>query len=111
MYARYLLPGSYISRLFQFATPSFVVLTEEKLLLTIAYHKSLNMITANYLYIEKKEKKRNKTKISLLSSPVDCRPSTAEAPPIGKIHPFSKIAVTVEPVMQFGCPSRFRILK
>ena len=34
--------------------------------------------------------------------PVDNRPSTAEAPPIGKIHPFSKIAVTLEPVMQFG---------
>ena len=41
--------------------------------------------------------------------PIDNRPSTAEAPPIGKIHPFSKIAVTLEPVMQFGCPSRFRI--
>ena len=33
--------------------------------------------------------------------PIDNRPSTAEAPPIGKIHPFSKIAVTLEPVMQF----------
>ena len=32
-----------------------------------------------------------------------------EAPPIGKIHPFSKMAVTFEPVMRFGCPSRFRI--
>ena len=29
-------------------------------------------------------------------SPVDRRPSTAEAPPIGKIHPFSKMAVTFE---------------
>ena len=26
-----------------------------------------------------------------------------EAPPMGKIHPFSKIAVTFEPVMRFGC--------
>ena len=26
--------------------------------------------------------------------PVDNRPSTVEAPPIGKIQPFSKIAVT-----------------
>ena len=34
-------------------------------------------------------------------SSVDNRPSTAEAPPIGKIHPFSKIDVTFEPVMQF----------
>ena len=25
-----------------------------------------------------------------------------EALPIGKIHPFSKIAVTFEPVMRFG---------
>ena len=27
-------------------------------------------------------------------SPDDRRPSTAEAPPTGEIHPFSKIAVT-----------------
>ena len=33
--------------------------------------------------------------------PVDNRPSTAEASPIGKIQKFSKIAVTLEPVMQF----------
>ena len=39
--------------------------------------------------------------------PVDNRPSTAEAPPIGKINPFSKITVTLEQVMQFGCPSRY----
>ena len=32
-----------------------------------------------------------------------------EAQPIYKIHPFSKIAVTFEPAMRFGCPSRFRI--
>ena len=32
--------------------------------------------------------------------PIDNRPSTAEAPPIGKIHAFSKIAVTHDPVMQ-----------
>ena len=43
------------------------------------------------------------------SSPVDRRPSTAEAPPIGQTHPFSKIAVTFEPVVQFRCPLRFRI--
>jgi hypothetical protein len=28
-------------------------------------------------------------------------------PQEGKIHPFSKIAVTFEPVMRFGCPSGF----
>ena len=42
-------------------------------------------------------------------SPVDCRPSTAEVPSMGKIHSFSKTAVTLESVMRFGCPSRFRI--
>ena len=30
-------------------------------------------------------------------------------PPVGKIHPFSKIAVTFEPIQRFRCPSRFRI--
>ena len=34
-------------------------------------------------------------------SPVDRRPSTAEAPPIAKIHPFSKMAVTFEPLKGF----------
>ena len=29
------------------------------------------------------------------------RPSPAEAPPISKIHPFSKIAITFEPLMGF----------
>ena len=31
-------------------------------------------------------------------------------PPVGKIHPFSKIAVNFEPIQRFRCPSRFRIL-
>ena len=44
-------------------------------------------------------------------SPYDLRPSTAEAPQIGKIHPFNKIALTLDPEMQFGCPSRFRTSK
>ena len=44
-------------------------------------------------------------------SPVDRTPSTADAPPLGKIHPFIKIVVTLEPVMQFKCPSRLRIFK
>ena len=34
-------------------------------------------------------------------SPVDRRPSTAETPPLGKIHAFSKMAITFEPLMQF----------
>ena len=34
-------------------------------------------------------------------SPVDRRPSTAEAPPTGEIHPFSKMAVTFEPLIGF----------
>ena len=32
-------------------------------------------------------------------------------PSIGKIHPLRKMAVTLEPVMSFECPSRFRISK
>ena len=36
------------------------------------------------------------------------RPSPAEAPPIGKIHHFGKMAVTFEPQMGFWCPSGFR---
>ena len=31
------------------------------------------------------------------------------APPVGKIHPFSKLAVTFGPIQRLGCPSRFRI--
>ena len=40
-------------------------------------------------------------KISRRGSPVDRRPSTAEAPPTGEIHPFSKMAVTFEPLIGF----------
>jgi hypothetical protein len=29
-------------------------------------------------------------------------------PPIGKIYPFTKTAVTFEPMIQFWCPLRFR---
>ena len=31
------------------------------------------------------------------------------APPVGKIHQFSKIAVTFEPIPLCWCPSRFTI--
>ena len=30
-------------------------------------------------------------------------------PPVDKIHPFSKISVTFEPIQRLRCPSRFRI--
>ena len=30
-------------------------------------------------------------------------------PPIGKIQPFSKMAITLKPIMQFLCPLRFVI--
>ena len=30
-----------------------------------------------------------------------------ETPPVGKKHPFSKIAATFEPIQQFKSPSRF----
>ena len=39
------------------------------------------------------------------------RPFTAEALPIGKKNPFSKITITFEPLKRFGCPSGFRISK
>ena len=32
-------------------------------------------------------------------------------PPVDKIHPFSKIAVTIEPLRQFRCPSRLGIFE
>ena len=48
------------------------------------------------------------TKQSLKLDGVDNRPSTAKAPPIVKNHPISKIAVTLEPPMQFRCPTKFR---
>ena len=41
--------------------------------------------------------------------PVDNRITTAEAQPICKIHPISKIAITLEPVKQFEYPLRFSI--
>ena len=44
-------------------------------------------------------------------SPIDRRPSTDKALQIGKIHPLIKITVTLEPLMQFGCPPIFRISK
>ena len=47
-------------------------------------------------------------KTSLLRS-LQVQTLPEEAPPMGKIHPFSKMAVIFEPVMQFGCPSGFRI--
>ena len=35
---------------------------------------------------------------------MDQRPITDEALPIGKIQAFRKIAIPLEPAMQFGCP-------
>ena len=55
------------------------------------------------------EKVCNKVRfITKRGSSVDRRPSTDEARPIGKIHPFSKMAITFEPLMGFRCPSGFR---
>ena len=42
-------------------------------------------------------------------SPVDSRPSTAEAPPIGKINQFSKIAITLEQVRE-GFKKKLQII-
>ena len=33
----------------------------------------------------------------------------AATPPVGKVHSFSKIVVTCEPIQQYICPSRFKI--
>ena len=52
------------------------------------FQKKLSFFFLNHLFTAQKTKR---------GSPVDCRPSTAEAPPIGKIQPFSKSAVTFEP--------------
>ena len=49
------------------------------------------------------------SRITRRGSPGNRRRSTDEASPIGKIHSSGKIAVILEPVMWFGCPSRFRI--
>ena len=32
----------------------------------------------------------------------------AATPPIDQIQPFSKMAITSEPLMRFGCPSKLR---
>ena len=37
-------------------------------------------------------------------APFIADPSTAEALPIDKIHSFSKITATLEPVLRFECP-------
>ena len=86
-------------------------------------HKMFALIQINYAKFPQEDKNHGKKnhwkalqkekKIQFVTgtrrgSPVDRRPSTAEAPPIGKIHPFSKKAVTFEPLMRFWCPSGFR---
>ena len=42
-----------------------------------------------------------------LSSPIDCKASTNDAPPIVKLNIFSKIIITFEPIMQIQNPSGF----
>ena len=65
--------------------------------------KKLPKVAQNfYIFVKSTQKK-------LPKSSCRRRPFTAEAPPIGKIHPFSKITGTLEPVMRFRCPLRFRI--
>ena len=49
--------------------------------------------------------KTNVIKTSLLRR-LQAQTLPDEAPPMDKIHPFSKIAVTFEPELQFRCPSR-----
>ena len=52
--------------------------------------------------IKKKRKKINRN-YKLVKFPT-------EASPIGQIHPFCKMAVNFEPLMEFWCPSGFRKL-
>ena len=72
--------------------------------------KTLVFIGGRLKKTKKKKKKHEKNYTHCLfltikttktrrDSPVDCRPSTAEAPQRFKIHPISKMAVTFEPVM------------
>ena len=44
---------------------------------------------------------RQDTQNTILLRMLQGRPSPDEAPPMGKIHPFSKTAVTFEPMMGF----------
>ena len=67
--------------------------------------KTTIIIVLEFGYSLEKGKKINTRR----GSPIDSRPSPAETPPIGKIHAFSKIAVTLEPLVRFGCPLRFII--
>ena len=48
--------------------------------------------------LERFDQQQQKTR---RGSPIDRRPSTAEAPPIGEIGPFSKMALTFEPLIGF----------
>ena len=59
-----------------------------------------------YKTCENNSSKKGKT-ILLLRLQAQTLPDAT--PPTGKIHPFCKIAVIFEPVMQLGCTSRFRI--
>ena len=59
--------------------------------------------THEVLYLPRKKRKKEKEK--------ETQTLPDEAPPIGKIQQISKITVTFEPVMPFGCPSGFRISK
>ena len=39
----------------------------------------------------------------------DCAQTLSDAtPPVGKVHPFSKMAITFTPILKFLCPLRFR---
>ena len=42
---------------------------------------------------------------------ITCADPSNATPPLGKITPFTKIAVTFEQMKEFRCPSEFRISK
>ena len=63
----------------------------------------VNIMTKGSWYIAgKKNKNKPATQAAGQTIP-------GATPPVGKNHPFIKIAVTFEPIQQFRCPSRFRL--
>ena len=71
------------------------------------YFKNIVKTHSQHGYISHNTGNNNVFTTSLLRR-LQGRPSPAEAPPIGQIHPFSKIAITFEPLKGLWCPSGFK---
>ena len=72
-------------------------------MMIIMMRTMMSIIMRNMMRIIIRIMMRIMTKTSLLCR-LQAQTLLDEAPSIGKIHLFSKIAVTVKPVMRFGCP-------